>query len=308
MNTTQLECFLAVAENLNFARAAEALHITQPAVTHQIAALEAELDAKLFIRTTRSVQLTPEGWSFQTDAKNILGITYGAKAKLAHQSRQEIRYFGIGCHSALELSLLPPILKRMHEKYPLLHPDLKMIPFRSLQNLLDEESIAVMMSFHSADRRKEPGTFMELCRVPVSCVLSPSHPFAGRASLSLKELRQGGMVLCEPGKNPAAIARVQGQLIGFHPPEELYFTENPACALAIVRAGLGFTLLPDMIPMRLPDLVYVPVADAGTLSYGLYYKTLKDQPLLKEFIGWMQEEFCADSGALVTASSPRLPG
>ena len=56
MNTTQLECFVTVAENLNFARAAAILHITQPAVTHQIVSLEGELDAKLFIRTTRSVK------------------------------------------------------------------------------------------------------------------------------------------------------------------------------------------------------------------------------------------------------------
>ena len=46
MNTTQLECFVTVAENLNFARAASILHITQPAVTHQIVSLEGELDAK----------------------------------------------------------------------------------------------------------------------------------------------------------------------------------------------------------------------------------------------------------------------
>ena len=77
MNTTQLECFVTVAENLNFARAASILHITQPAVTHQIVSLEGELDAKLFIRTTRSVKLTPEGWSFLADAKNILNMTYG---------------------------------------------------------------------------------------------------------------------------------------------------------------------------------------------------------------------------------------
>ena len=72
MNSTQLECFMQVAENLNFARAAEALHITQPSVTHQIHTLETELNVKLFHRTTRSVSLTQAGLSFFTDAKNIL--------------------------------------------------------------------------------------------------------------------------------------------------------------------------------------------------------------------------------------------
>ena len=60
MNTVQLECFLAVADNLSFARAAEQLHITQPAVTHQISSLENELNVKLFRRTTRTVALTKD--------------------------------------------------------------------------------------------------------------------------------------------------------------------------------------------------------------------------------------------------------
>ncbi len=64
MNTMQLECFLAVADNLSFARAAEQLHVTQPAITHQINSLENELHAKLVRRTTRIVELTPDGQNF----------------------------------------------------------------------------------------------------------------------------------------------------------------------------------------------------------------------------------------------------
>ena len=58
MNTTQLECFLAVSDTLNFSRAAERLRLTQPAVSHQINALEDELGVKLFQRSSKSVRLT----------------------------------------------------------------------------------------------------------------------------------------------------------------------------------------------------------------------------------------------------------
>ena len=61
MNTVQLECFVAVAEHLNFSRASEALRISQPSVSHQIQTLEDELGVKLFNRTSKSVALTPEG-------------------------------------------------------------------------------------------------------------------------------------------------------------------------------------------------------------------------------------------------------
>lgn len=60
MNTIQLECFLMVADCLNFTKAAESLKITQPAVSHQIRALEDELGVKLFIRTNKRVSLTKE--------------------------------------------------------------------------------------------------------------------------------------------------------------------------------------------------------------------------------------------------------
>ncbi len=69
MNTTQLRCFLSVAEYLSFARAAEQLNMTQPAISHQISSLEKELDVQLFVRTTRSVTLTEEGSIFINDAK-----------------------------------------------------------------------------------------------------------------------------------------------------------------------------------------------------------------------------------------------
>ena len=64
MNTVQLECFVTVAEYLNFSKASQVLKITQPAVTHQIQALEKELGTKLFLRTSKTVTLTREGVQF----------------------------------------------------------------------------------------------------------------------------------------------------------------------------------------------------------------------------------------------------
>ena len=72
MNTTQLECFLEVANCLNFSRAAERLQLTQPAVSHQIKSLEDELGVKLFIRTSKSVRLTREGHAYIPYASDIV--------------------------------------------------------------------------------------------------------------------------------------------------------------------------------------------------------------------------------------------
>ena len=82
LNTTQLECFIAVANFLNFSRAAEHLRITQPAVSHQINALEDELGTRLFHRTSKSVQLTQAGHLFLQYAGEILKLTGLSKARI----------------------------------------------------------------------------------------------------------------------------------------------------------------------------------------------------------------------------------
>ena len=85
MTIDNLKCFILVAENLSFARAAEALYISQPAVTKQINALEHELGVTLFIRSTRHVELTPSGISFYKDAKDIVMKSQAAISRVQRQ-------------------------------------------------------------------------------------------------------------------------------------------------------------------------------------------------------------------------------
>ena len=111
MNTIQLECFIAVAEHLNFSRASQALKITQPAVSHQIQSLEEELEVKLFRRTSKSVSLTQEGLQFLPDAELILKTAFSAKERLGrHESLIPLE---IGCHDRMALELLPDLFHQL---------------------------------------------------------------------------------------------------------------------------------------------------------------------------------------------------
>ena len=96
MNTTQLECFLAVANHLNFSRAAQELHIPQPAVSHQINTLEDELGVKLFYRTSKRVRLTQAGHLFSQYAREILSLSRMSKARLKEGQDSSVLRFGIG--------------------------------------------------------------------------------------------------------------------------------------------------------------------------------------------------------------------
>ena len=114
MNTVQLECFITVAEYLNFSKASRALKITQPAVSHQIQTLEEELGVKLFSRTSKSVTLTREGSLFLPDAQLILKTALTAKERLG--SHEHFISLELGCHNYMEMNLFPPVLKKLSEE------------------------------------------------------------------------------------------------------------------------------------------------------------------------------------------------
>ena len=139
MNTVQLECFIAVAEYLNFSKASRSLKITQPAVSHQIQTLEEELEVKLFNRTSKSVTLTHEGALFLTDAQLILKTVLSAKERLG--SHEDFIPLELGCHNYMEMNLFPPVLKKLSEEFPLLRPNIRLIPFPSLLSMIENNQV-----------------------------------------------------------------------------------------------------------------------------------------------------------------------
>ncbi|MGN0399005.1 MAG: LysR family transcriptional regulator [Blautia sp.] len=291
MNTVQLECFLAVADNLSFARAAEQLHITQPAVTHQISSLENELNVKLFRRTTRTVELTHDGWTFFGYARTILKTTNQAKARLSGQYEDRTQSFSIGCHNPFELNLLPQVLKSLCREFPYLHPELKMVPSQALRNLLQEESIDVMLGFYDEKETKTSNVYVELGKKGIVCAASKEHPLAGKSSVTMKDLEKGTLAVCDPERIPSVIGRLQGQLLGSRASFETFFGDNLECTMAFVRSGISFCLLPDFPFMRQEGLVYIPVETELTISFGLYYKTSNNHAILASFIKIMQSWF-----------------
>lgn len=122
MNTFQLECFFCVASTLNFARAAEKLNVTQPAVTHQIRSLENELNVTLFNRSVRNVYLTPEGELLLPEVKDLLIHFNSLQNKFTKTVPSSFTSFKIGCMSDTLYSLLPDVLYDLALYEPNIHP------------------------------------------------------------------------------------------------------------------------------------------------------------------------------------------
>lgn len=283
MNNTQLQCFLSVANHLNFARAAKDMHITQPAVTHQINTLEAELETKLFKRTTRSVELTQEGLLFIADAQHILRSMKIAKSKLSDNDPENISFFAIGCHTTTELQLFHPILREFLQKHPHIHPDLKTIASHCLETLLENGTLDVTFGF-AEDHPKKNMAYLELMRPRLMCALPRFHPYASKKILTAEDLANEKIILQEPHRVSPVLFELQKPLVDSHLYKDLYLCENTETALTLVKAGLGVTMLLDLKPLRDESLCYLPFENSVSISYGIHYSTRQQTYILKDFL------------------------
>ena len=145
MTTQQLECFIRVADKLNFTKAAQEMFLTTPTVTHHIKSLEEELGATLFIRTPKMVQLTDAGAEFYGDAKDILNRINLSSKKIANVVSQSLSYIRIGCTSNAELKALKPALKELRKCMTDIYPMLFLRDYSRLKTMFESGHIDIML-------------------------------------------------------------------------------------------------------------------------------------------------------------------
>lgn len=287
MNTIQLECFLAVGRNLNFSKAAKEVKLTQPAVSHQIRSLEEELGVKLFHRTSKSVSMTAEGRRFFPDADRIIKIAVSARERL-HSDADPIP-LEIGCDNQAELMLLSRPIKELKKEYPQLHPFVRQVPFDILHTLLESEQIHIMFGMKGTYKNAS-FQYRELFSCPICCICSENHPLAKFDSLTTDQLL-GAMILCESHRIPSALFQLQIRIASSFPEEQRFFGDGYESVLTLVRADLGYTLLPALPGSTEPGLRYIPLTDQSTLSFGLYHSR-SDRPWLLKRFWQLMKEYC----------------
>ena len=286
MNTTQLECFMAVANFLNFSRAAEHLRITQPAVSHQINALEDELGVKLFHRTSKSVRMTQAGFQFTRYAGEILKLSDLSKARMKEASQAPAR-LAVGCRSTAELRMLRPVLGLLRQDRPELLPVLRLIPYDALENLLMEGEVDLIFSFRASAPQRE--RYRELARCPVVCMCAADHPLAEREQVTLEELRQAGRIaVCRPPVCPPALFAQQSRALGDRPTDQVLFCDNQETLETLVESGYAFAVAADIPHTRLPGLRHIPIPECRPLSFGAVHRP-EAPPALRRFLELLRE-------------------
>lgn len=289
MNTTQLECFMAVADHLNFSRAAEQLRLTQPAVSHQIKTLEEELGAALFTRTSKSVRLTREGYLFLQYAGEILKLSGAARAQVHRGRAGRWVRLGLGCRSAADLRLILPALERLRREEPGILPVPRLVPMSALDNLLAEGEVQLLLTF--ADSLPPHSVFRELVRCPAVCVCRPDDPLAAFGRLTLADLQasEERVAASRPPACPPALFALQGQLISAGGPDRALFCESQEEQLTLVAAGYAYAVLADFPRLRSPDLRYIPLEGCEPLSFGAAWRSGSRSPALRRFLAILED-------------------
>ncbi len=245
MDTQSLQAFLAVAESGSFSRAAEQLHLTQPAVSKRIAVLEGQIGARLFDRIGRTIGLTEAGRVLLPRARQILVMVDDSRRALGNLSHDVAGSLTLATSHHIGLHRLPPLLKAYTRNHPEVRLDLHFLDSEeAYQGVLDGElEIAVVTLAPHPDPQLEvvPIWVDRLC-----FVCAQDHPLAALPRPSLQALCEHDAVLPGPLTFTRGLIEARFAAAGLHLPVAL--STNYLETLKMMTAiGLGWSLLPERL-------------------------------------------------------------
>lgn len=245
MDTQSLRAFVAVADHGSFSLAAEALYLTQPAVSKRIATLEDQLGVRLFDRIARRVSLTEAGRLLLPRAREILVMVDDSQRALANLAGDVGGSLTMATSHHIGLHRLPPLLKAYTQAHPDVRMDMRFLDSeQAYQGVLDGElEIAVVTLAPSPDP--------QLTVVPVwvdqlRFVCGNDHPLAGQRTLSLSALTGFDAVL------PGHLTFTRGIVVETFAREGLKVnvalsTNYLETLKMMVAIGLGWSVLPESL-------------------------------------------------------------
>ncbi|HTQ31107.1 MAG TPA: LysR family transcriptional regulator [Opitutaceae bacterium] len=246
--------FREVARRLHFRQAAGALAVAQPALSRQIAQLEAALGAKLFVRSRRRVELTAAGRVLAERVEPLLRSLAAVPAELQALAGGEVGYLRVAFTGLAMATVLPGILRRFHRRFPGIRLALNESPTSAQLAALAADDIAC--GFFHPEAVVTGLRTRQLLRERNGVLLPADHPLAHRSWLRLRELAQTPFVLFPRDHNPGFYDRMLAAFAraGVTPriAEEVWPRAN---GVGLVRAGLGATFMPPSEARQLPPEV-----------------------------------------------------
>jgi len=239
----QVRCFVAVATELNFRRAAALLNMTQPPLSRQIHLLEENLGVKLFERVGRTVRLTTEGRVFLADATRLLNLSEQAESTVRRASKGKTGRVRIGFTGAAGYELIPELLVAAKRDLPDI--DVVLLEMISVAQIEAFEANAIDLGFMRPLPSRQKVQFLLVDREPMIVALPAGHALCRFDRLELAQLNEQAFIMHSPTHGKYFHDRIVSMLVAdeVKPHFTQYIDQTPTI-LSLVRAGLGVSILP----------------------------------------------------------------
>jgi DNA-binding transcriptional LysR family regulator len=295
MDLRRLEVFAKVAELGSFSRAAEALFLTQPTISEHIRALELEVGLPLLDRLGRGATPTPAGRVLLDYARRIL--------KLAEEARQAIDHFQGRMSGTLVVGgstipgeyVLPALMGQFKSKYPDIAITLRVASSRQVSEWVDEGRVEVGVV--GAEPALRSLTARELMTDELVVVVPAGHPWAGRKTVALADVRSEPLIVREQGSGSRealerALREAGTDLDAFRLAGEIGSTQAVKQA---VRAGVGITIISrraveDECRAGLVSCVKVRDLKVARSFYLVTHRERTRSPLAEAFVAFVESQ------------------
>ncbi len=292
MELRHLRYFVAVADELNFRKAAELLSISRPALSKQIKDLETEIGVRLLERDTVSVSLTKAGEVFQHDARALLAharksVERAKDAELGKEGRLRIGSVGI-----IATDFLPATLQVFHKRYPGVEVGFVEMQPQEQLDALDGGAIDVGFAYGSDPVTDADKDLLCVISSQFGLGVSRHHRWAGRESIDLSEIA-GETMLCF-GKGPRSHREEIQQFFQSEkkaPPPRFRTIEGFDSLITLVAADQGVSMLPEVLDLTSQGIVILPVVSKTAFEFRMWAVWRRDSPSLvvKHFVELLRQ-------------------
>ena len=274
MADRRLQVFHAVAKHLSFTRAADALFMTQPAVTFQVRQLEEQFSTRLFERRHGSVSLTPAGELVLVYAEKILALSDEMETRVGEMTGEMRGPLLVGACTTIAEFMLPRVLGEFNALYPQVRARLFVANSESIESRVAEHALDVGLIEAPA---KLPGLSSQVCcEDELLAICAPDYPLARMLSVTPKVLADYEFISREPGSGTREIT---DSYFAAHKiaPEKLKTQMelgSPEALKGVVSTGLGFAIVSRAVvekELQLGTLVAIPLKPALKRSLYLTY-------------------------------------
>ncbi|MEY4479926.1 MAG: hypothetical protein RLZZ267_604 [Bacillota bacterium] len=243
MEFRQLQYAIHIAQEKNFSRAAEKLHIAQPSLSQQLAKLEKELGVLLFQRTTSSVELTHAGTVFIDKAQKIVDMAEQLRIEMEDMSNMKRGKLVVGSLPITGSHIWPQVLPVFQKQFP----DIEIVLVEDTTSNLEEmtamgKTDISLLTLPLLDDSLQAEKILEEA---ITLAVPPNHPFASLSEVRIEQLQDELFIALKRGQGFRHITWELCHQAGFEP-NVAFESSNIETVQSLVAAGMGIAFVPEM--------------------------------------------------------------